>query len=87
MAAMRLLWKLAVICGVLFGVLAVSNTLTRNDAPKSGRSSGASLSAFEACVDRGVNYFIEVGSFPYLSSGKAAKDVALERCARSTSAF
>jgi len=45
----------------------------------------------DACVDRGVIYFKETGSFPTLSSagneGKYAADVARERCNRTTTAF
>tara|TARA_Y100000296_G_C5168460_1_gene255998 strand:- start:621 stop:1178 length:558 start_codon:yes stop_codon:yes gene_type:complete len=43
------------------------------------------------CVDRGVEYFKEIGSYPTLSShpdaGRPAKDVALERCGRTLTAF
>lgn len=45
----------------------------------------------QACVDRGVAYFKEVGSYPTLKSlpdrGRKAEDVALERCIRTTTAF
>jgi hypothetical protein len=44
-----------------------------------------------ACVERGVEYFKEIGSYPTLSSapnkGRNAEDVALERCNRTTTAF
>jgi outer membrane biogenesis lipoprotein LolB len=44
-----------------------------------------------ACVERGVAYFKEIGSYPTLSSapnkGRAAEDVARERCNRTTTAF
>lgn len=43
------------------------------------------------CVRRGVSYYKEIGSYPTLQSapnaGKAAEDVALERCQRTTTAF
>ncbi len=45
----------------------------------------------EACVGRGVAYFKEVGSYPTLQSapnaGRAAEEVARERCKRTMSAF
>lgn len=45
----------------------------------------------QACVDRGVAYFKEVGSYPTLKSlpdrGRKAEDVALGRCRRTTTAF
>jgi len=40
-----------------------------------------------ACVSRGVSYFKVIGSYPKLSSGKAARAVARERCKRTTTAF
>ena len=44
-----------------------------------------------ACVERGVAYYKEIGSYPTLQSapnaGRAAEDVALERCQRTTTAF
>lgn len=44
-----------------------------------------------ACVERGVEYFKEIGSYPTLSSapneGRNAEDVARERCNRTTTAF
>lgn len=48
-------------------------------------------SAQEACVERGVAYFAEIGSYPTLNSepnkGRRAEDVARERCRRTTTAF
>lgn len=45
----------------------------------------------QACVDRGVSYFKEMGSYPTLSSppnaGRNAEEVAKERCNRGTTAF
>lgn len=48
-------------------------------------------SAQEACVERGVAYFTEIGAYPTLNSepnkGRRAEDVARERCRRTTTAF
>lgn len=45
----------------------------------------------DACVQRGVFYFKDVGSYPTLKSapnaGRRAEDVARERCNRGTTAF
>ncbi len=45
----------------------------------------------EACVERGVAYFKEMGSYPTLKSapntGRRAEDVSRERCNRTTTAF
>lgn len=45
----------------------------------------------EKCTERGVAYFKEIGSYPTLTSapnaGRAAEDVAMERCQRTLTAF
>ena len=41
----------------------------------------------KACIERGVAYFKEIGSFPTLSDGRSAIKVARERCQRTTTAF
>lgn len=51
----------------------------------------SSNTEIESCASRGVAYFKEIGSYPTLNSapnkGRAAEDVALERCNRTTTAF
>jgi hypothetical protein len=43
------------------------------------------------CVDNGIAYFKEIGSYPTLNSapnkGRSAVDVAFERCRRGVHAF
>jgi hypothetical protein len=41
----------------------------------------------DACVNRGVKYFMELGRYPKLSDGRIPHDVALERCQRTLTAF
>ncbi|HAG8813111.1 TPA: hypothetical protein GE287_24150 [Escherichia coli] len=41
----------------------------------------------ESCIERGVQYFIEIGSYPKLSDGRDAVKVATERCNRTITAF
>jgi hypothetical protein len=52
---------------------------------------GVDQEDIDACVRRGVEYFKEIGSYPTLQSspntGRAAEDVAIERCNRTTTAF
>ena len=54
----------------------------------SGKDNSAEISA---CIDRGVAYYKEIGSYPRLSShpntGRRAEEVAKERCNRTTTAF
>lgn len=40
-----------------------------------------------SCYERGLAYFRAIGSYPNLSDGRSATDVAYERCARSATAF
>jgi hypothetical protein len=48
-------------------------------------------SAVASCIDRGVAYFKEIGSYPSLATepnkGRSAAEVASERCSRTTTAF
>lgn len=39
------------------------------------------------CVRRGVKYFSSIGSYPLLSDGRHADDVARDRCSRTLEAF
>jgi hypothetical protein len=39
------------------------------------------------CVDRGITYFREIGSYPTLSDGRNAESVVRERCGRTATAF
>lgn len=45
----------------------------------------------EACVERGIAYFKEIGSYPTLDSppnkGRSAESVARQRCNRTPTAF
>lgn len=45
----------------------------------------------EECVARGLAYFVEIGSYPVLTTepnvGRKASEVARERCDRTTGAF
>lgn len=43
--------------------------------------------AVAACIQRGIAYFKEIGSWPKLSDGRDAAEVAAERCWRTTTAF
>ncbi|WP_164155282.1 hypothetical protein [Sandarakinorhabdus rubra] len=60
-------------------------------ARSAGSSYDSSPSELGICVQRGVEYFKEIGSYPTLrappEAGRAAETVAEERCKRSLSAF
>lgn len=51
----------------------------------------AAQSPVAACIERGVAYFKEIGSYPALkmapNAGRSAEVVATERCNRTTTAF
>ncbi|RFC81424.1 hypothetical protein C9E89_021965 [Acinetobacter sichuanensis] len=44
-------------------------------------------SNYSQCVENGVQYFKDIGSYPKLSDGKHAENVVRERCNRSSVAF
>lgn len=71
-------WPVVLVLGaVIFGVV------------KCAESSAAAERAPEVvrCADRGVRYFKEIGSYPYLTDGRDAMTVSRERCARTLTAF
>ena len=39
------------------------------------------------CVNRGIQYYQDIGSFPHLSDGRLAWDVVREKCSRSHLSF
>ena len=56
------------------------------DAKKANEAASVQTDRGE-CVRKGVAYFKEIGSFPTLSDGRDATEVALERCERTPGAF
>lgn len=51
------------------------------------KAAGVIKSDEEKCAERGVAFFKEIGSYPYLSNGASAEKEAKERCSRSLKAF
>ena len=53
--------------------------------------SNDSSKQLQACINRGIAYFQEIGSYPTLKTppheGDLAENVARERCNRTTTAF
>lgn len=47
----------------------------------------SSLPTTRECIELGIDYYKEIGSYPMLSSGKDAKSEVNERCRRSALAF
>jgi hypothetical protein len=73
-------------------ILAVLLTGCDSSAQSPGAAAQAvSIDPASACAQRGVAYFRRIGSYPSLKSppneGRAAEDVALERCRRNLQAF
>lgn len=42
---------------------------------------------YEACKQRGIQYYKEIGSYPRLSTGQKAEDAVRSRCLRFNGAF
>ncbi len=69
--------------------------ISREAAPAKAQAPSEELSSISmsvnACVNRGIAYFKEIGSYPTLGSapnaGRSAEDVARERCNRTSTAF
>jgi hypothetical protein len=78
-----------VVVVVLLGIVSCSDNRSAQTGSVPGR--GRSDSEVEACVERGVQHFKDIGSYPTLSqppnTGRSAEVVARERCNRTTTAF
>ncbi len=72
-------WHVATVV-IAAGMLLVMNMQSN----KSDREQGVKI---EACAQRGVAYFMSIGSYPKLSDGRIPYDVAKERCMRSLRVF
>lgn len=55
--------------------------------PGTSEATASGEDPIRSCVEKGVAYFKEIESFPTLSDGRDAAEVALERCSRTTGAF
>lgn len=51
------------------------------------KAGGPPAKTVEDCVNKGIAYFQQVGSYPRLSDGRIAVDVARERCRNTLTAF
>lgn len=56
-----------------------------------GNADGSKTVTVDACVENGIAYYKEIGSYPTLTSaglaGQRAEDVAADKCSRSALAF
>jgi hypothetical protein len=68
-----------------FGTIAIILFVVYAVWPRSNQRSNTS--DVSSCVEQGVAYFKEIGSYPYLSTGRDARSVAVERCSRTSGAF
>ena len=73
---------------LIFSVLTCLTLIACEPTPQSKVSKQEEINK---CVNRGISYFKEIGSYPTLNSdpnkGRKAEEVALERCKRTTTAF
>ncbi|MFC2998231.1 hypothetical protein ACFODO_23860 [Acinetobacter sichuanensis] len=71
--------SLVITCVIVFLViLPIAYFLATKEPKKSN---------YSQCVENGVQYFKDIGSYPKLSDGKHAENVVRERCNRSSVAF
>lgn len=75
----------------VIGLAACDDGAEHQRAINAVTSENARRYALEQCIQRGVTYFKELGSYPTLKSapneGRYADDVAEERCKRTPTAF
>lgn len=73
------------------GLAACSSNSELSNATAPVERAYAAGDGVPSCVQRGIAYFKEIGSYPTLSStpnrGRSADEVALERCKRTLTAF
>lgn len=50
-------------------------------------TSAYSKSETELCIEKGIRYYQDIGSYPTLSNGQKAEEAAREKCSRTTGAF
>jgi predicted RNA-binding Zn-ribbon protein involved in translation (DUF1610 family) len=55
--------------------------------PSSSARRAERAGAFDLCVLKGEKYFRGIGSWPILTTGEKAADVAIRRCQNTTGAF
>ena len=72
--------SLLLLSAIVFIVLIVPSS----SKSESGADGSTSLNN---CIARGIDYYREIGSYPYLTDGRKAESVARERCGRTPSAF
>jgi hypothetical protein len=71
---------------VVFMLGALLFALVYSNLPSTPAASTAPIDV-DRCITRGVEYFRSTGSYPTLSDGRNAFNVARERCQRTTTAF
>lgn len=54
----------------------------KNDDPSARALSKNEETVVDYCVQRGIGYYREIGSYPNLSDGRTAISVAREKCRR-----
>lgn len=80
---------------LLLGVSAVTgcddNRRAHESALRFPSEQAALKQAYDDCFSRGLDYFMDIGSYPTLKSppneGREASEVVHERCSRTTTAF
>lgn len=75
---------------LLISILSITalnfSTIIQTDTTTKNRNA-AKVPSTRECVELGIDYYKEIGSYPLLSSGKDARTEVNERCRRSSLAF
>jgi len=87
------LYKLAFL-GAVFVVLMIFIRVNDDSQPSSvykgseaNKQSDRTSQKYGVCVDKGIEYYKAIGSYPYLSTGEDAHNKVLNMCSNSSMAF
>lgn len=82
---------LVLVAAVVFGFATRTPSTTEGTVAEATESTpvdnASDLPTTRECVELGINYYKDIGSYPSLSSGKDARTEVNERCRRSALAF
>lgn len=82
---------LVLVAAIVFGFATKTPSTTEGTVAEAAESTpvdnASDMPTTRECVELGINYYKDIGSYPSLSSGKDARTEVNERCRRSALAF
>lgn len=87
METKHLVWFAVPIVGLFAFAIAQPQTGSVRQQSSLSQQSYVATDPIRDCYKKGVAYYKEIGSYPFLSDGREAEEVAVEKCGRSPVAF